>query len=127
MWGGVWIPVFSMVFPSGLPCRKLGQTGQLTKRLPKELVFMAHHRSAKKRIRQTETRTEVNGARRSRIRSFIRSVEEAIASGNAPAAKDALKQLQPEIDRGVSKGVMHANTAARKLSRLTARARKLAA
>ncbi|MBI1276197.1 30S ribosomal protein S20 [bacterium] len=88
---------------------------------------MAHHRSAKKRIRQTETRTEVNIARRSRIRSFMRAVEEAIASGNANAAKDALKTLQPEIDRGVTKGVIHANTAARKLSRLTARARKLAA
>ena len=77
--------------------------------------------------RQTERRTEVNKARRSRIRTFIRKVEEAIASGNATAAADALRAAQPELMRGVTKGVVHKNTASRKMSRLAARVKALSA
>jgi small subunit ribosomal protein S20 len=86
---------------------------------------MAHHKSAKKRIRQTEARTERNRARVSRVRTFIKKVEQAIASGNRDAAQQALVEAQPEIHRGVSRGVLHRNTAARKISRLTARVRAL--
>ena len=86
---------------------------------------MAHHKSAKKRIRQTETRTERNRARVSRVRTFIKKVEQAIASGNRDVAQQALVEAQPEIHRGVSRGVLHRNTAARKISRLTARVRTL--
>jgi small subunit ribosomal protein S20 len=86
---------------------------------------MAHHKSAKKRIRQTETRTERNRARVSRVRTFIKKVEQAIASGNRDVAQQALVEAQPEIHRGVSRGVLHRNTAARKISRLTARVRAL--
>lgn len=86
---------------------------------------MAHHKSAKKRIRQTERRTAINRARTSRVRSFIKKVELAIASGDRPAAEAALRAAQPEIHRGVTRGVLHRNTAARKLSRLSARVRKL--
>ncbi|MFO1060195.1 MAG: 30S ribosomal protein S20 [Dongiaceae bacterium] len=86
---------------------------------------MAHHKSAKKRIRQTETRTERNRARVSRVRTFIKKVEQAIASGNRDVAQQALVEAQPEIHRGVSRGVLHRNTAARKISRLTARVRSL--
>ena len=82
---------------------------------------MAHHKSAKKRIRRTARRTEINGARRSRIRSFIRKVEAAIAGGSKDEAAAALKEAQPEIARGVTKGVLHKNTASRKVSRLNAR------
>ncbi|HYM32446.1 MAG TPA: 30S ribosomal protein S20 [Candidatus Cybelea sp.] len=82
---------------------------------------MAHHKSAQKRIRQTKRRTEVNRARRSRIRTFVKNVELAIATGDAKAASAALKKAQPELDRGVSKGVMAKNTASRKLARLSAR------
>ncbi|RLJ41208.1 SSU ribosomal protein S20P [Litoreibacter meonggei] len=86
---------------------------------------MANSPQAKKRARQTERRTEVNKARRSRIRTFLRTVEEAITSGDSSVAKDALKSAQPELMRGVSKGVMHKNTAARKISRLTSRVKAL--
>ncbi len=82
---------------------------------------MAQHKSAKKRIRQTARRTEVNRARMSRIRTFIRTVEDAIASGDKDAAAAALKAAQPEIMRGVTKGMLHRNTAARRISRLAAR------
>lgn len=88
---------------------------------------MAHHKSAKKRIRQTERRTEVNRSRTSRIRTFIKKVETAIATGNADQAKEALKAAQPEIMRGVSKGVLAQGTASRKISRLAARVKALAA
>ncbi len=88
---------------------------------------MAHHKSAKKRIRQTERRTAVNRARVSRIRTFVKKVETAIASGDKAAAEQALREAQPEIQRGVSRGVVHRNTAARKLSRLSARIKKLGA
>ena len=82
---------------------------------------MANTPQSKKRARQTERRTAVNKARRSRIRTFLRKVEEALASGNKDAASEALKTAQPELMRGVSKGVVHKNTAARKMSRLASR------
>lgn len=82
---------------------------------------MANTEQSKKRVRQTEARTQVNKARRSRIRTFLRKVEEAIASGDQAAAKAALLAAQPELDRGVTKGVLHKNTVARKMSRLSAR------
>ena len=82
---------------------------------------MANTPQAKKRARQNEKRFAVNKARRSRIRTFLRKVEEAIASGDQAAAQDALKAAQPELMRGVTKGVFHKNTAARKMSRLAAR------
>ena len=86
---------------------------------------MANTPQSKKRARQTERRTAVNKARRSRIRTFLRTVEEAIAGGNADAAREALKNAQPELMRGVTKGVVHKNTAARKISRLAARVKAL--
>lgn len=88
---------------------------------------MAHHKSAKKRIRQTESRTEVNRSRMSRIRTFVKKVETAIASGNAVDAQAALKSAQPEIMRGVTKGVLAMGTASRKVSRLAARVKSLSA
>lgn len=87
---------------------------------------MANSPSAAKRVRQIERRTAVNTARRSRIKTFIRKVEEAIASGDAAAAKSALQAAQPEIMRGATKGVLHANTASRKVSRLASRVKALA-
>ena len=77
--------------------------------------------SAKKRVRQTEKRTAVNHARKSRIRSTIRKVEEAVKTGDKAAAEAALKAAEPEIMRGVAKGVIHKNAGARKVSRLTKR------
>lgn len=86
---------------------------------------MANTRSAKKMVRKIARRTEVNTARRSRMRSFIRKVEEAIASGDKSAAQDALKAAQPEIMRAAGKGVLHKNTSARKISRLSARVKSM--
>ncbi len=83
--------------------------------------------SAKKRMRQTEKRTAVNHARKSRIRTITRTVEEAIQAGDKAAAETALKAAEPEIMRGVSKGVIHKNTGARKVSRLNKRVSKLGA
>jgi len=88
---------------------------------------MANTPQSKKRARQIERRTDVNKARRSRIRTYIPKVEEAIASGNADAAALALKTAQPELMRGVTKGVVHKNTASRKISRLAARVKALSA
>jgi small subunit ribosomal protein S20 len=88
---------------------------------------MAHHKSAKKRIRQTESRTEINRSRMSRIRTFVKKVEAAIATGNASEAQAALQSAQPEIMRGVSKGVLALGTASRKVSRLSKRVKALAA
>lgn len=88
---------------------------------------MANTPQSKKRARQTERRTEVNKARRSRIRTFLRKVEEAIAGGDAAVAAEALKAAQPELMRGVTKGVIHKNTASRKISRLAARVKALSA
>jgi small subunit ribosomal protein S20 len=87
---------------------------------------MANTPQSKKRARQTERRTAVNKARRSRIRTFLRKVEEAIASGNKDAAVEALRSAQPELMRGVTKGVFHKNTASRKMSRLSARVKAIA-
>jgi small subunit ribosomal protein S20 len=87
---------------------------------------MANSPGAKKRVRNAAYRTAVNKARRSRMRTFIRKVEEAIASGDATAAREALRQAQPEIMRSVTKGIMHKNTASRKISRLNARVKALA-
>jgi small subunit ribosomal protein S20 len=81
--------------------------------------------SAKKRTRTTAKRTAINTSRKTRVRGFIRKVEEAITSGDAKAALAALKAAEPEIMRGVSKGVVHKNTGARKVSRLTKRVAKL--
>ena len=86
---------------------------------------MANSPQAKKRARQNEARFAVNKARRSRIRTYLRKVEEAIASGDQAVAAAALKEAQPELMRGVTKGVLHKNTAARKMSRLAARVKAL--
>ena len=86
---------------------------------------MANTPQSQKRARQTERRTAVNKARRSRIRTFLRKVEEAIAGGDAQVAADALRAAQPELMRGVTKGVVHKNTASRKISRLAARVKAL--
>jgi small subunit ribosomal protein S20 len=86
---------------------------------------MPSHKSAEKRVRVTAKRTAVNKARRSQIRSAIRSVEEALAAGNKKAATEALKAAEPQIMRGVSKGVVHKNTGSRKVSRLAARLKAL--
>jgi small subunit ribosomal protein S20 len=83
--------------------------------------------SAKKRVRTTAKRTAVNHSRKTRIRTFTRKVEEALASGDKAAALAALKAAEPEIMRGVSKGVIHKNTGSRKVSRLTKRVAKLKA
>ena len=88
---------------------------------------MANTPQSKKRARQSETRFAINKMRRSRIRTFLRKVEEALTSGNADAAATALAAAQPELMRGVTKGVLHKNTASRKMSRLTSRVKALAA
>jgi small subunit ribosomal protein S20 len=86
---------------------------------------MANTASARKRIRQTITRTARNQARKSRMRTFVKKVETAIAGGNKTAAAEALRIAQPEMQRASGKGVIHANTVARKLSRLSARIKAL--
>jgi small subunit ribosomal protein S20 len=87
---------------------------------------MANTASARKRIRQTIVRTARNAARKSRMRTFIKKVETAIAKGDKAVAVDALRLAQPELQRAAGKGVVHANTIARKLSRLSARIKGLA-
>jgi len=86
---------------------------------------MANTTQSAKRARQNEKRFAINKARRSRIRTYLRKVEEAIASGDKEAATAALKAAQPELMRGVTKGVFHKNTASRKMSRLAARVKAL--
>ena len=88
---------------------------------------MANSPQSKKRARQSEARAAVNKSRRSRIRTFIRKVEEAITSGDPALAKEALRVAQPEMARGVTKGVSHKNTVARKISRLAARVNAITA
>lgn len=88
---------------------------------------MANHKSAEKRIRQTATRTAVNRKRMSVIRASIKKVEAAIATGNKKAANEALKEMQPKLMSGIGKGVVKKGTASRKISRLSARIKKLAA
>jgi small subunit ribosomal protein S20 len=84
-------------------------------------VFMANTPQAKKRIRRNDRRAEVNGNRIGRIRTFVKKVENALAAGDKGAAAAALTAAQPELARGVAKGVLHKNTVARKFSRLTKR------
>jgi small subunit ribosomal protein S20 len=91
------------------------------------IIRMANTAQSKKRARQAEARQDINKARRSRIRTFLRKVEEALASGQQTAAAEALKNAQPELARGVTKGVMHKNTVARKMSRLASRVKALGA
>ncbi|QYK41597.1 MAG: 30S ribosomal protein S20 [Paracoccaceae bacterium] len=88
---------------------------------------MANTAQSKKRARQSEDRYAINKARRSRIRTFLRKVEEAIASGDQAAAATALRNAQPELARGVTKGVLHKNTVARKMSRLASRVKAVGA
>lgn len=88
---------------------------------------MANNASARKRIRQTEKRTARNKARKSRVRSFLRRVEEAVKLGDKAAAQEAFRAAQPEMQRAATKGVVHANTVARKLSRLSARVKSMGA
>ena len=87
---------------------------------------MAHHHSAKKRIRRTVRRTAINRTRVSRIRTYVKNVEQAIAGGDKSAAQAALKEAQPEMQRGVGAGALHRNTVARKLSRLSSRIKAMA-
>jgi small subunit ribosomal protein S20 len=88
---------------------------------------MANSPSSKKRALQAARRADINKARRSRMRTFVRKVEEAIASGDQAAAAEALRVAQPEIMRSVSKGIVHKNTASRKVSRLAGRVKALGA
>ncbi len=82
---------------------------------------MANTPSAKKRIRNTLRKTDINKSRRSRIKTFVRKVEDALESKDAKSAMESLKAAQPEIMRGVTKGIFHKNTASRKISRLSSR------
>jgi len=86
---------------------------------------MANTRSAKKAVRKIVRRTDVNKTRRSRMRTFIRSVEDAITAGDQKAAQEALKQAQPSIMKAAQKNIIHKNTASRKVSRLSARVRAM--
>ena len=88
---------------------------------------MANHKSSKKRIIRNANRALVNGARMGRIRTFVKKVENAIAAGDVESAREALRQAQPEMQRGVSRGILHKNTVSRKISRLSARVKALAA
>ncbi|NDB67180.1 MAG: 30S ribosomal protein S20 [Methylocystaceae bacterium] len=88
---------------------------------------MANTKSAKKAVRKIERRTVVNRARRSRMRTFLRKVEEALAVGDAKLASEALESAAPELMRAAQHGVVHKNTASRKVSRLTARVKALTA
>lgn len=88
---------------------------------------MANTPGSKKRVRKIARRTEINKSRRTRVRGFIRKVEEAITSGDAGVAATALRVAQSEIMRGVSKGIIHKNTASRKVSRLSSRVKALSA
>ncbi len=92
-----------------------------------DLDPMANTDSARKRIRQNTVRTARNAARKSRMRNFIKKVETAIAGGDREAANKALREAQPEMQRAAGKGVIHKNTVARKLSRMTARIKQIAA
>lgn len=86
---------------------------------------MANTPSAKKAVRKIAARTEVNKARRSRVRTFIRKFEDAVSHGDKATAQDAFRAVEPEVMRAVSKGVLHKNTAARKISRLSRRLKGL--
>ena len=88
---------------------------------------MANNAGAKKAIRKIEARTEVNKARRTRVRTFLRKFQEAVTAGDATAAKRAFVEAQSEVMRAVSKGVVHKNTGSRKVSRLAAQLKKISA
>lgn len=88
---------------------------------------MAQHKSAKVRIRRNARAAEINHSRLNRIRSYVKAVETAIAAGDKKAAQEALKKVMPELTRGANRGVVHKKTASRKLSRLSARIKSLAA
>jgi len=88
---------------------------------------MANHQSAKKRIRQIRRRSQVNRSRLSRMRTYVKKVEAAIENGDAVAARDALKAVEPQLMRSAQKGIIHKNTASRKLSRLSARIKSMPA
>jgi small subunit ribosomal protein S20 len=88
---------------------------------------MANTKSAQKMVRKLKKRTDINTARRSRMRTFLRKVEDAIRSGDADAARAALTAAQPEIMRAAQKGIIHKNTASRKVSRLASRVKAVAA
>jgi len=90
-----------------------------------EALTMANTPQAKKRIRRNDRRAEINGARVSRIRTFVKQLETALSAGNKDEAKAAMQKVQPEVARGVAKGVLHKNTAARKISRLSKRVASL--
>ena len=102
-----------------------GETGGQKNR--RKAYHMANTVSAKKATRKIAKRMAVNTARRSRIRTFIRKVEEAIASGDKEAAQNALRAVQPELMRAVTRGVMHKNTVSRKMSRLSSRVKAISA
>ena len=87
---------------------------------------MANTKSAKKAVRKIEHRTALNKSRRSRMRTFVRKVEDAVATGDKDAARSALKDAQPVIMKSAQKGIVHKNAASRKLSRLSARVREMA-
>jgi small subunit ribosomal protein S20 len=86
---------------------------------------MASHKSAEQRIRQTAKRTAINRSRMSRVRTFVKKVETAIASGDKDAARSAFQMAQPELHRAITKGLLHKNTVSRKLSRLATRINSL--
>jgi small subunit ribosomal protein S20 len=86
---------------------------------------MANHASSKKRIRRNDRRADINGARRNRMRTFMKKIEVAILSGDKKSADEALKVAQPEIQRSAAKGLLHKKTASRKISRLSARIKAL--
>ena len=88
---------------------------------------MAHHQSAKKRIRQTIKRTAINRGRRSRVRTFIKKVEQAVAAGDAEQARSALQAAEPEIRRAASRRVLKLNTASRRISRLSKKVNNMGA
>jgi small subunit ribosomal protein S20 len=96
-------------------------------RLPLSETVMANTTSAKKATRKMARRTAINKARKSRVRTYVKEVEEAIAVGDRTKATEALRAAEPEVMRAAKKGVMHANTASRKVSRLAARVRALPA
>ena len=115
-----------MRYMSQRPCLTLPGDRRITPHpvdsfVARERCPMANHKSAEKRHRQTLRRTEVNKTRVSRLRTFLKKVETAIASGNKEDAAAAYTAAQPELHRGVNKGVLHRNTVGRKLSRLSAR------
>ena len=86
---------------------------------------MANHASAKKRVRRNAKHADINKSRRSRIRTFVKRVEMAISAKDSKAANEALKLAQPELQKGVAKGIFHKNAVARKLSRLSARVKAI--